>query len=206
VKKVDKTILPSLITEDELSGETTHLSVMDCNGITVSLTQSIERVYGSKAASAGLGFLYNNYLMDFEYDIPEHPFYLRPNAVPWATVAPTLIFSKENIWMALGSPGSERIFSTLAQFLLHIIDEKQTLYEAMLAPRIHCSLGGRISLEAERFSNELIDFLKEKQYRIDVRESYSFYLGAVHAVMRREDDTGFEGVAEIRRDGTAGGI
>jgi gamma-glutamyltranspeptidase/glutathione hydrolase len=206
VKTVDKTILPSLVTEDELSGETTHLSVMDCNGMAVSLTQSIERVYGSKAAAAGLGFLYNNYLTDFEYQIPDHPFYLRPNATPWATVAPTLIFRKENLWMALGSPGSERIFSTLAQFLLHVIDEKQSLYEAMAAPRMHCSLGGRVSLEAERFLPKLVDFLKEKGYRIDVREPYSFYLGAVHAVMRGEDGNGFEGVAEIRRDGTAAGI
>ena len=206
VKKVDQAILPSLVTKDELSGETTHLSVMDGNGLAVSLTQSIERVYGSKAAAAGLGFLYNNYLMDYEYETPDHPFYLRPNAVPWATVAPTLIFKKENLWMALGSPGSERIFSSLAQFLLHVIDEKQSLYDAMVAPRIHCSLGGQVSLEAERFPPDLIGFLKEKGYRIDAREPYAFYLGAVHAVMRREDGSGFEGVAEIRRDGTAAGI
>jgi len=206
VRRVDKTILSSLITSDELSGETTHLSVMDRDGMAVSLTQSIERVYGSKAAADGLGFLYNNYLMDFEYDLPEHPFYLRPNAEPWATVAPTLIFKKDNIWMALGSPGSERIFSALTQFLLNIIDEKMDLNQAMLAPRVHCSLGGRVSLEAERFSPDLVDYLKSKGYRIDAREPYSFYLGAVHAVVRREGDGGFEGVAEFRRDGTAGGI
>lgn len=206
VKRVDKAILSSLITFDEFSGETTHLSVIDRNGIAVSLTQSIERVYGSKAAASGLGFLYNNYLMDFEYDQSEHPFYLRPNTVPWATVAPSLIFRKEDIWMALGSPGSERIFSTLAQFLLHVIDEKMDLYQAMLAPRLHCSLGGRLSLEAERFSPDLIDYLEEKGYRIDAREPYSFYLGAVHAVMKQENGSGFEGVAEIRRDGTTGGI
>ena len=206
VHRVDKTILSSLITPDELTGETTHLSVMDQNGLAVSLTQSIERVYGSKAAAAGLGFLYNNYLMDFEYEMPEHPFYLRPNASPWATVAPSLIFRKDAIWMALGSPGSERIFSTLTQFLLHVIDEKMDLYQAMLAPRVHCSMGGRVSLEADRFSPQLIDFLKEKGYRIDEREPYSFYLGAIHAVMKQTTNNGFEGVAEIRRDGTAGGI
>jgi len=206
VQQVDKTILPSLITSDELSWETTHLSVMDHNGMAVSLTQSIERVYGSKAAAAGLGFLYNNYLFDFEYNVPEHPFYLRPNAVPWATVAPTLLFRKAEIWMALGSPGSERIFSTLIQFLLHVIDNKMNIYEAMAAPRIHCFLGGRVSLEAERFSPDPIEFFKEKGYRIDVREPYSFYLGAVHAVMKRKDNNGFEGVAEIRRDGTVMGL
>ncbi|MEK6236158.1 MAG: gamma-glutamyltransferase, partial [Planctomycetales bacterium] len=38
-------------------GETTHLSVMDRMGNAVGLTQSIERVYGSAAASPELGFL-----------------------------------------------------------------------------------------------------------------------------------------------------
>ncbi|MBD3346332.1 MAG: gamma-glutamyltransferase [Chitinivibrionales bacterium] len=204
INAVDRTILPSLITEDEISGETTHLSVIDHNGWAVSLTQSIERVYGSKAAAGGLGFLYNNYLSDFEYKLPENPYYLRPNSVPWASVAPSLIFKKGELWMALGSPGSGRIFSTLAQFLVHVIDDKMSLFDAMNAPRIHCSLGGRVSIERERFPQGVVDFLEAKGYRIDLRDPYAFYLGAVHAVVMSENE--FEGVAEIRRDGTAGGI
>ena len=70
------------------SGETTHLSVMDRHGNAVALTQSIERVYGSFEASPKLGFLYNNYMSAFEYEDLSHPYHLRPNAVPWASVAP----------------------------------------------------------------------------------------------------------------------
>nr|HID59033.1 gamma-glutamyltransferase [Desulfobacterales bacterium] len=197
--------MPIHETEDELYGETTHLSVIDNSGLAVSLTQSIEKVYGSKAAADGLGFLYNNYLMDYDYKIFSHPFYLRPNAVPWATVAPTLIFRNKDIWMAVGSPGSERIFSSIAQFLIHVVDEHQPIDEAMRAPRLHCSLGGRISLEAERFPDELLTLFQQKGYRIDKREAFSFYLGAIHAVLKKHDGTGFQGVAEVRRDGTAGG-
>ena len=204
--KVDKSILPHLPTEDELSGETTHLSVIDKNGNAVALTQSIERVYGSKAAAEGLGFLYNNYLYDFDYKNPEHPFYLRPNAVPWATVAPTLIFNGENVWMAAGSPGSERIISTLASFLFKMLDDNSSLYEAMVAPRLHCSLGGRVSLEAGRFAESLVPFLKYKEFRIDQREDYAFYLGCIQAVIKKHDGSGFQGVADIRRDGTAMGV
>ncbi len=205
LKNVDKSILPVIASEDELAGETTHLSVMDGKGMAVSLTQSIERVYGSKAAAAGLGFLYNNYLNDFDYTVPKHPFYLRPNAVPWATVAPTMLFLDERLWMALGSPGSERIISALAQFLIHVIDRDMSIDKAIIAPRLHCSLGGRISLEADRFSPGLIEFLKKKGYRIDQREPFSFYLGCIHAVLKRQTGPGFQGAADIRRDGIARG-
>ncbi len=198
--------LPIRETEDERTGETTHLSVIDKNGIAVSLTQSIERVYGSKAAADGLGFLYNNYIMDFDYTVPRHPFYLRPNAVPWATVAPSLIFYNNEIWIALGSPGSERIISTIAQFLIHILDEGMSLGDAMAAPRLHCSLGGRVSLEAERFDPEIIHSLEAKGYRINRKEAYAFYLGAIHAVLKCHDGSGFQGVAEMRRDGITKGF
>jgi len=95
-----------------------------------------------RARMDGLGFLYNNYLMDYDYKVFSHPLYLRPNAVPWATVAPTLIFRGKEIWMAVGRPGSERIFSAISQFLIHVADEHQSIGEAMYAPRLHCSLGG----------------------------------------------------------------
>ena len=208
IKKIVRSVAPGLPireTEDERTGETTHLSVMDSNDMAVSLTQSIERVYGSKAAAEGLGFLYNNYIMDFDYTIPGHPFYLRPNAVPWATVAPSLIFHKDDIWMAVGSPGSERIISTLTQFLIHIVDENMPISEAMIEPRLHCSLGGRISLEADRFPSEIFDSFLDKGYRINKKEPFSFYLGAIHAVLKCHDGSGFQGVAEVRRDGMAGG-
>jgi gamma-glutamyltranspeptidase/glutathione hydrolase len=206
LKNVDKTILSTIASEDELSGETTHLSIIDSKGMAVSLTQSIERVYGCKAAAAGLGFLYNNYLMDYEYTLVNHPFYLRPNKPPWATVAPTLFFLGDDLWMALGSPGSERSISTLAQFLLHVMDGNLSIEKAMEAPRIHCSLGGRISLEADRFSPGLIEFLKKKGYRIDARESFAFYLGCIQAVLKRHSAKGFQGIADVRRDGSAKGL
>lgn len=206
LSRVDKSLLPHLPTEDELSGETTHLSVIDKQGNAVSLTQSIERVYGSKAAAAGLGFLYNNYLCDFDYKNPGHPFYLRPNAVPWATVAPTLVYYGNKIWMALGSPGSERIISSLALVLYNLLDDGMSLDEAIKAPRIHCSLGGRVSLESGRLDPGLVPFLKERDFRIDEREDYAFYMGCVQAVLKKQTGRGLQGVADVRRDGTVAGF
>jgi gamma-glutamyltranspeptidase / glutathione hydrolase len=198
-------LLPVVPTPDEQSGETTHLSVIDKDGLAVSLTQSIERVYGSKAAAAGLGFIYNNYLSDFEYEKPEHPYYLRPNHVPWATVSPSLVYLNDEIWMAVGSPGSERVLSTITQFLLNITEFGMSIDESMKAPRLHVSLGGLVSLEAERFPEGLTIYLKKKGYRINELDPYSFYLGSLHAVLKTRNG-GLQGIADLRRDGFAAGI
>ena len=183
-------------------GETTHLSAMDDQGNAVALTQSIESVYGSGAASPQLGFLYNNYMSAFEYEDISHPYYLRPNAVPWASVTPTIVMRGRRPWIALGSPGSERIASAVAQVLIRIARGAAPL-EAVSAPRLHCSLDGRVSLEASRFRNDVPSSLRRRGFSIDEREPFAFYMGCVQLVQRGRKE--FIGVADPRRDGSAGG-
>ncbi len=206
-KSIKDTIDPTLPPEEPtLSEDTTHLSTMDDKGNAVSMTQSIELVYGSKAAADGLGFLYNNYMSSFEFENPMHPFFLRPNATAWSSVCPSIIFYNKKPWIAVGSPGSERIFTTVSLFLSRLFDEGVSAYTAMELPRIHCSIGGTISLESDDSLVSVIDHLKNKGYKIKMRERYSFYFGAIHAVLKNQTREGFQGVAEIRRDGTAEGI
>ena len=183
------------------SGETTHLSVMDANGNAVALTQSIENVYGSCAASPELGFLYNNYMGAFNYNDPSHPYYLRPNAVPWASVAPTIVFKHERPWLAIGSPGSERIPPAILQVLLRL--RESSPLAAVDAPRIHCSLEGVVSAEASRIPTDVLEALEGAGFELNRREPYSFYMGCVQMVMA--DGERFVGVADPRRDGAAAG-
>lgn len=185
--------------------DTTHLSVMDDQGNAVGITQSIELAYGSKAAAEGLGFLYNNYMSAFEFTNPNHPYFIRPNAIPWTSVAPAIVFHDKKLWMVLGSPGSQRIFSAVSHFLSRIIDGNQPMSEAIFRPRFHCSIGGIISIEEGGFEDELLDYLADIGYTISKKERFSFYHGAIHAVLKRHTGEGFQGVAEVRRDGTSGG-
>lgn len=182
-------------------GETTHLSVMDKAGNVVSLTQSIERVYGAKVSTPELGFLYNNYMSAFEYEDITHPYYLRPNGVPWASVAPTIIFRSKKPWLAIGSPGSDRITSTILQILIRLA--RQSPFDAVAAPRLHCSFDGKISLEAAYMRDDIPKVLRDRGFHIDVREPLSFYLGCVQMVLHENGE--FVGVADPRRDGAAGG-
>jgi gamma-glutamyltranspeptidase/glutathione hydrolase len=202
--EIDPTLpLADLFPDDN---DTTHLSVMDKQGNTVGITQSIERVYGSHTAAKGLGFLYNNYMSSLETKDPSHPYYLRPNAIPWSMSAPVILFRRKQPWLVAGSPGSERIFSAVAQFLSHIIDGNLPMSEAMVAPRIHCSIGGKLSYEEERLDSTVVEYLKNVGYKMDAREPYAFYMGAIHSIIKTQTMDGFQGVAEIRRDGIAAGL
>jgi gamma-glutamyltranspeptidase/glutathione hydrolase len=187
-------------------GETTHFSIMDAEGNAISMTQSIERVYGSKAAADGLGFLYNDYMFALERENPAHPYYLRPNAVPWSSAAPTIVFRNKEPWIAVGSPGSERIFSTLGQFLVDVVDGSASICRAMGEARFHCSIGGRVDLELVRIEREVVEHLRRLGYKIREREAFAFYLGCIHAVLKRQTGPGFEAVADVRRDGIASGL
>jgi gamma-glutamyltranspeptidase/glutathione hydrolase len=182
-------------------GETTHLSVMDGEGNVVGLTQSIERVYGAAVATPSLGFLYNNYMSAFEAEDIAHPYSLRPNAAPWASVAPTIVFRGRNPWAVLGSPGSERITPSILQVLLRL--ETHTPFAAVDAPRLFCSLDGLVSLEASRMRDDIPEALQATGFEIQRRDPYSFYLGCVQLVLRENGE--LVGVADPRRDGSAAG-
>jgi gamma-glutamyltranspeptidase/glutathione hydrolase len=184
------------------SGETTHLSVMDRHGNIVALTQSIERVFGAKVVSPELGFLYNNYMSAVEFHDMTNPYYLRPNGVPWASVAPTIAFRDKKPWLAIGSPGSERIASAILQVLLRL-SRKQSPFDAIVSPRIHCSYDGKVSLEAEWMRDDIPEELTDRGFKLDIREPMSFYLGCVQMVLSEGGE--YIGVADPRRDGTASG-
>lgn len=200
-KEYAKVVSNQIQSRIKRSGETTHLSVMDSSLNVVALTQSIERVYGAKVVSPELGFLYNNYMSAFEYEDMTHPYYLRPNGVPWASVAPTIIFRNKRPWLAIGSPGSDRITSTILQVLIRL--NQQSPFDAVAAPRLHCTYNGKVSIEAAYMRDDIPKVLSSSGFEIDIREPMSFYLGCVQMVLAENNE--FIGVADPRRDGSAEG-
>ncbi len=184
-------------------GETTHISVVDIEGNAVGLTQSLNLVYGAKVATEGLGFLYNNYIEAFQFGHPDHYYNLRPGGIPWPCATPTIVFKNNMPWLVFGSPGSQRIFSSMAQFLTLVIDRKMSIDQAIKHPRIHSEQNGELSMEEERIDPEIIRFLERKGYNIKRRGAFSFYMGAIHAALMRQTGKGFQGAADIRRDWTA---
>jgi gamma-glutamyltranspeptidase/glutathione hydrolase len=182
-------------------GETTHLSAMDQQGNIVGLTQSIERVYGSFAATPDLGFIYNNYMSAFDYEDYTNPYFMRPNSVPWASVAPTMVFRGRKPWLVIGSPGSERIVSAIMEVILRL--RTQPPLAAVNGPRFHCSVKGKVSLEDAWMRDDIPRALVHRGFTVDRRDHLAFYLGCVQLVVRQGKT--LIGVADPRRDGSAGG-
>lgn len=181
------------------AGETSHFNIMDRFGNAVAMTQSIERSFGAKVMTPGLGFLYNGYLKAFRVQNPRHPFYLRPGAAASSNASPTLLLKDGRPVIAIGSTGSERLLSGIFQTLVRLREGDP--FAAVAAPRLHATPKREVLLEIDRFGSEVPRALEGAGYRIVPLPPWSFRMGGLHLAARLGGSD--VAVAEPRRDGAA---
>lgn len=196
------------VASPEGPGDTTHLCVADADGMVVSLTQSIQSLFGGKVANERLGFFYNNYLCTCPRY--RHPSRLRRGARPQSNAAPTIVFrgpagAPRTPWFALGAAGSRRITSSILQVITQRIDRDLPLEAAVDAPRVHPTLPGRYMVESRVADPALLARLAARFRGPHVpRAARSYAMGAVQAI-ERAGDGAWTGAADPRREGTADG-
>ncbi|HET7339954.1 MAG TPA: gamma-glutamyltransferase, partial [Methylomirabilota bacterium] len=117
------------------SAHTTHLTVADGDGNVVAATQTINSLFGSKAIAPGTGMLLNNTMALFDPH-PGHALSVAPGKRMTSSMAPTLVLRDGRPALALGLPGGVRIFTSVLQALVNVIDHGMTLQEAVEAPRV----------------------------------------------------------------------
>lgn len=110
---------------------TTHTSCTDSDGHACSLTES--NGYGSGLVAAGI--LLNNTLGEEELN-PMGLHGLVPGGRCHSNMAPS-IASGDDLLVALGSPGADRIVTALAQVFLRLAVDGMSLTDAIAAPRAH---------------------------------------------------------------------
>ncbi len=129
------------------SDQTTHLSVVDADGMAVSLTTTLNGAFGSRLAAPGAGFLLNNEMDDFAAapGVPNQ-FGLvgtEANAVApgkrmLSSMTPTIVENPDGtLRLVVGSPGGGRIITAVLQTILHVVDHGMDVQAAVAAPRIH---------------------------------------------------------------------
>lgn len=194
---------PEEMNREDKIGNTTHLCVIDEKGNAVALTQSINHFFGSGIVPEGTGFLLNNHMDDFaqtDYG-PNAP---GPGRRPASSMAPLLLFQNGKLKLILGSPGGTRIFPTLAEIIINLIDFNLSLDEAIEAPRFFSySQNGRIRplhLES-RFPEEVLKELESYGHKITLREPFDKYFGGAQGILIVKSSGLILGGADSRRDG-----
>jgi len=186
---------------------TTHLCVIDKEGNIVALTQTINLFFGSGIIPENTGFLLNNEMDDFSRD-PQSPNAPRPHRRPLSSQAPLILFQDEIPILALGSPGGTRIFPTLTQIILNVIEFDMSLDEAIEAPRFFSySVRGETRPIAgeSRIAPAIIESLKALGHEVILREDYDKYFGGAQGILILPGKNIIFGGADSRRDGYGAG-
>ncbi len=181
-------------------GGTTHFVVVDGEGTVVTMSQTIGHFFGSGVVAQGYGILLNDDLSDMERR-PGHPNSIGPNKRSVANMAPTIVFRQGRPRLALGTPGSVRIFPAMAQVIGNVLHQGMDLEQAVAAGRIHWE-DNRFFFEGDLPDEARARARRELDQPVDERRKQDLFFGGVHAVEIQDDGT-IVGVADPRREGVA---
>ena len=199
------------------SYETTHFSIIDKDGNSVSVTTTLNNSFGSKVFVEKSGFFLNNEMDDFSSK-PGYPNFfgvigseansIQPNKRMLSAMTPTIVLKNEKPHLILGSPGGPSIITSVFQTILNVIEYEMNVNEAVSSPRFHHQwYPDLIVMEKEAYSNELDSILKDKNYLIVKlpieEETLGVYkrsdIGAVDAILINDNGKVFGG-ADLRRE------
>ncbi len=160
------------------SPETTHYSVVDADGMAVSVTYTLESGYGSGIVVPGAGFLLNNEMGDFNAGpgltnesglIGTAANLARPQQRMLSSMSPSIVARDGALVAVIGTPGGRTIINTTLQLILNMVDFGMSITEAVAAPRIHHQwLPDRIRVESEGILAEVQSQLEQMGHIVQV--------------------------------------
>ncbi|WP_298014817.1 gamma-glutamyltransferase [uncultured Castellaniella sp.] len=125
---------------------TTHISVTDRNGMSVSLTHTAANHCGAKVVCPRTGFLLDA-TMGWFNALPGAANSIAGGKRPLANMGPVLLSRAGKPYAALGAPGGRRIIDAVVQVILNLVEHGMSPAEALLAPRIDTSGNGLLMSE-----------------------------------------------------------
>ena len=182
---------------------TSHIAIVDPDGRSVSMTTTVEDVFGARQFVDG--FLLNNELTDFSFapaDAQGLPIANRvqPGKRPRSSMSPTFVFDRSTgrLVMAVGSAGGASIIHYTAKTVYGVLHWGLNPQQAVDLPNFG-SLNGPTLLEEKRFPAGTIDALKAMGH--EVREIAT--VSGSQAVQRTP--RGLLGGADPRKEGVVMG-
>jgi gamma-glutamyltranspeptidase/glutathione hydrolase len=181
---------------------TSHFTIVDKDGLVVSMTTTVESVFGSQRMAAG--FMLNNQLTDFSFrthDADGNPIANAPapNKRPRSSMSPTIVFDDNGEFLfSTGSPGGSSIIAYTAKTIVGILDWGMSPQEAIDLPNITARRGS-IRVEEKRIDPAIslaLEGLGHKVVRSKGENS------GLHIIYRNPDGS-LIGGADPRREGVA---
>ena len=177
---------------------TSHMTIVDKSGQVISMTTSVESVFGAEVMVKG--FFLNNTLTDFSLDpvldgkpVANAP---APGKRPLSAMSPTIVFDKDGKFLlSLGSPGGPAIIDYVAQSLVAMLDGGLTPAQAITLPR-QLNLNGPTRLEKSPENDALAPQLTAMGHSVTVVAGEG---SGLHGIKRVKG--GYIGGADPRRDG-----
>jgi len=174
------------------SFETTHISIVDKDGMAVSCTTTLNSNYGSKVIVDGYGFFLNNEMDDFSAKpgvpnqfglIGAEANAIAPHKRMLSSMTPTIVEKNGKLFMVLGTPGGSTIITSVFQVFLNVAEYEMNMYEAVQAKRFHHQfLPDKIMYEKKAFSKEVLDSLKNSGQELKQVKA----LGYVKAILIKD--------------------
>ena len=184
---------------------TTHYSVVDAQGNAVSVTYTINYLFGLGQIAGDTGFFLNNEMDDFtsKPGVP-NSFGLvqgrvnevRPGKRPLSSMAPTIVLKRGRLFMVTGSPGGSTIISTTLESILNVVDFGMNMQQAVDAPRMHMQwYPDEIFVEPGYLSAQTQTALEAMGYRFKLVPAW----GAAEAILVNPKTHLLEGANDRRR-------
>jgi gamma-glutamyltranspeptidase / glutathione hydrolase len=169
--------------------ETTHYSVVDAKGNAISITYTLNALFGARVIAGNTGFFLNDEMDDFTVKpgvpnlfglVQGKTNEVAPGKRPLSSMSPTIVKKDGKVFMVLGSPGGSRIITIVASTILNVIDHGMNIQEAVNAPRIHHQwLPDQITVEPYALSPDTARILGTMGHKIVEQTPW----GAAEAIM-----------------------
>ncbi|XP_076587992.1 gamma-glutamyltransferase 5a [Chaetodon auriga] len=173
---------------------TTHVSVLAEDGSAVSVTSTINHIFGSKVFSPRTGVILNNELSDF-CGRADNMF---PGEQPPSSMAPVVLKSQSKM-LVIGSSGGSMITTGLASALMNHLWFGKSLKEAIAAPVVYVDSQNAVKFEP-RFDKDVIQALTALGHK---QETAKHFYNVVNAV--EKEDGCICAVSDSRKLGEAAG-
>ncbi|MEM0947804.1 MAG: gamma-glutamyltransferase family protein [Pseudomonadota bacterium] len=180
---------------EQVHKDTIYITVVDRDGMAVSMIYSIFRSFGSGLASDKFGVLFHNRGSGFSLD-EGHPNEAGPGKRPMHTIIPGFLRNDEML-MPFGVMGGPYQAAGHARFVTNLADYQMELQDALDAPR---SFAWQGELRLERgYSDDVAQNLSDMGHTVVVPDEP---IGGAQAIRIRNDGV-LEGASDPRKDGCA---